>query len=216
MAQIENPARERILARIRAATRSALSSRPAPDTSPMFAPVSDPLERFRAECAANATECIVVETPSERGRALADLLGGIPEGEVFAQDSPRVRRALALAGTHQIRWSSEGAPSENSQAGVTLAESLVAQTGSVVISTACGGRGASLVPPIHIVLADAGQLAPDLPGAMETIWRNGTLMACSSISVITGPSRTADIEKILVLGAHGPRRLVVLISRESG
>ncbi len=215
MAQVENPARERILARIRAATRSVPSSRTAPDARPIFAPVSGPLERFRAECAANATECIVVETASERGRALADLLGGIPEGEIFAQDSPKVRRALALSGTRQIRWSSEGAPSENSQAGVTLAEALVAQTGSVVVSTACGGRGASLVPPVHIVLADTSQLAPDLPAAMETIRRNGTLMACSSVCVITGPSRTADIEKILVLGAHGPRRLVVLISRES-
>lgn len=215
MAQAENPTRARILARIRKATQSVAPAQTSPGAKAIFAPVADALERFRSECSVNATECIVVGTVAERDRALADLLTDMPEGEVFAQDSPKVRRAMPLAGRKQIRWSSEGAACEISQAGVTLAEALVAQTGSVVISTACGGRGGSLVPPVHIVLAHAGQLAADLQGAMEMLRRNGTLKACSSLCVITGPSRTADIEKILVLGAHGPRRLVVLLSREA-
>ena len=214
MAQAENPARERILARIRAATRSVAPAQRAPASKAIFAPVAGPLERFLAECSANATECIIAETPAERDRGLAAVLAEIPEGEIFAQDSPTVRKAISLAGRPRIRWSSAGGASESSQAGVTLAEAVVAQTGSVLISTACGGRAGSLVPPVHIVLAHAGQLTPDLPGAMEMLRRRGTLAECSSLSLITGPSRTADIEKILVLGAHGPRRLVVLFSRQ--
>jgi L-lactate dehydrogenase complex protein LldG len=214
MAQAENPARERILARIRAATSSVAPVQNARGAKAIFAAVTDPLERFRAECTANATECIVVESRVERDLALSGLLGEIPEGEIFAQDSPKVRKAISPAGRRQIRWSSEGAARDTSQAGVTLAEALVAQTGSVVISAACGGRGGSLVPPVHIVLAHSGQMAPDLPAAMEMLRSSGTLEAHSFVSVITGPSRTADIEKILVLGAHGPRRLVVLLSRE--
>src|SRR5208337_3053447 len=57
-----------------------------------------------------------------------------------------------------IRWSSEGAPSEASQATITLAEALIAQTGSILVTASCGGRGASVIAPCHIVYANTAQL----------------------------------------------------------
>jgi L-lactate dehydrogenase complex protein LldG len=114
-----------------------------------------------------------------------------------------------------VRWSSEGAPRESSQATLTLAESLIAQTGSVFVTAGCGGRGATVVAPCHIVFATTSQLVPDLQTALGDAFRQGKLMRNSYASVISGSSRTADIEKILVQGAHGPRRLVVVLQQNS-
>lgn len=211
----ENKGRERILARIRAAMGTAAPAHRPAANEEIIARIENPLERFRAECATNNTECLVLPDWAGCGKALDELLGEIPEGEIFVQDAPLLRRAIAESPSHAIRWSSQGQPSESSQAAVTLARVLVAENGSVLVSTACGGRAASVATPVHIVLGETGQLVPDLSTALAAIRQNGELFANSSFSLITGSSRTADIEKILVLGAHGPRRLVVLLCEQS-
>ena len=106
----------------------------------------------------------------------------------------------------------KGGQPKSSQATITLAEAVVAQTGSVFVSASCGGRGASVVAPVHIVVASVDQLVPGLDAAFTRIRESGTPEKNSMLCLITGSSRTADIEKILVMGAHGPRRLVVFLS----
>jgi L-lactate dehydrogenase complex protein LldG len=115
----------------------------------------------------------------------------------------------ALREWRTVRLSSEGAPAETIQASLTLAHGLVAQTGSVLTSSACGGRGASIVPPCHIVYARGEQILPDIAAALARV--ESEISGASYVGLITGSSRTADIEKILVQGAHGPRRLVVIL-----
>ena len=123
---------------------------------------------------------------------------------------------MIAAGSHrQIRWSSEGGPREQSQATVTLADALIAQTGSIFVSASGGGRGASVVAPTHIVYAFAKQLVPDLVTALRNATADGRIDKNSYACVISGSSRTADIEKILVQGAHGPMRLVVIVENNS-
>jgi L-lactate dehydrogenase complex protein LldG len=101
---------------------------------------------------------------------------------------------------------------EACDAGLTECESLVAQTGSVcVTSRSSGGRALSVLPPHHIVVARAEQVLPDLPAAYESLAQKYRGKYPSFISFITGPSRTGDIERILVLGAHGPKKLTVLL-----
>jgi L-lactate dehydrogenase complex protein LldG len=86
----------------------------------------------------------------------------------------------------------------------------VAQTGSIFVSTrSAGGRALSVLPPVHLVLARRDQLVPDLPAAFARLRQRHGGRWPSAVTMITGPSRTADIEKILVMGAHGPKRLVV-------
>jgi L-lactate dehydrogenase complex protein LldG len=101
---------------------------------------------------------------------------------------------------------------ESCDAGLTECDLLVAQTGSVcVTSKNSGGRVLSVLPPHHIVVARTGQLVADLTEAYSSLaakYRDGYP---SMISFITGPSRTGDIERILVLGAHGPKRLTILL-----
>lgn len=101
---------------------------------------------------------------------------------------------------------------EACDAGLTECDLLVAQTGSVcVTSKNSGGRVLSVLPPHHLVIARTGQLVTDLTAAYQSLaakYRDGYP---SMISFITGPSRTGDIERILVLGAHGPKRLTILL-----
>jgi L-lactate dehydrogenase complex protein LldG len=88
----------------------------------------------------------------------------------------------------------------------------VAQTGTVVVtSRSSGGRALSVLPPHHVVLARREQLVRDLPAAFALVKQRYVPNFPSMISFVTGPSRTGDIERILVLGAHGPKRLTVLM-----
>jgi L-lactate dehydrogenase complex protein LldG len=98
------------------------------------------------------------------------------------------------------------------QAAITGCEVLVARTGSVVVSSRQGGgRKSYIVPPLHIVVASSRQLVSDLQDAFRFIDRKYENGRPSMITFVTGPSRTADIEKKLVLGAHGPRELYVFL-----
>jgi L-lactate dehydrogenase complex protein LldG len=95
-------------------------------------------------------------------------------------------------------------------AGITECDALVAQTGGVLVTNrSAGGRALSVLPAHHVVLARVDQLVPDLPEAFALLKRKYSAKYPSFISFITGPSRTSDIERILVLGAHGPRKLTI-------
>jgi len=213
----ENTGRDRILQRIRSGLQTPAPALPASAFhGPIFEPIADSLTRFQQECSANLMECILTADGSASAAALETALASLPEGELFVQDSPALRQlAAALLRQRPVRWSSEGAPRESSQVTLTLAEALIAQTGSVFVTAGCGGRGATVVAPCHIVFATTSQLVPDLQTALGDAFRQGKLMRNSYASVISGSSRTADIEKILVQGAHGPRRLVVILQQSS-
>ena len=100
---------------------------------------------------------------------------------------------------------------ERCPVGITGCDALVAQTGSVVVtSRSAGGRALSVLPPHHVVLARRDQLVAGLPEAFALLKAQYGAGYPSMISFITGPSRTGDIERILVLGAHGPRKLTIL------
>jgi L-lactate dehydrogenase complex protein LldG len=101
---------------------------------------------------------------------------------------------------------------EMAEVGITLCEALIARNGSVMVSNGnAAGRRLSIFPHHHIVIARTGQLVLDLKDAFQLVKTKYGLQIPSMISTITGPSRTADIEKTLVLGAHGPKELFVFL-----
>jgi len=101
---------------------------------------------------------------------------------------------------------------ESSDAGLTECDALIAQTGSVLItSRSAGGRALSVLPPHHVVIARRDQLIGSLPEAFQLLKAKYGANYPSMISFITGPSRTGDIERILVLGAHGPKKLTIFL-----
>ncbi len=101
---------------------------------------------------------------------------------------------------------------ESMEASITACEALIARNGSILISNAqAGGRRLSIYPPVHIVIAKASQLVMDIRHAMNIVKEKYGEHLPSMLTTITGPSRTADIEKMLVLGAHGPKELYVFL-----
>ena len=106
-----------------------------------------------------------------------------------------------------------GEPYAETDAAITECEFLVARTGSVLISSASyGGRQLNVFPPVHIVIAKRSQLVPFVTDALQALQEKYLGALPSLVSLISGPSRTADIEKTLVMGAHGPRELYVFIA----
>lgn len=101
---------------------------------------------------------------------------------------------------------------EQAEVGITLCEALIARNGSIILSNSgMAGRRLSIYPPVHIVLAYTSQLAADLKDGFKLIKEKYKNQLPSMITTVTGPSRTADIEKTLVLGAHGPKELFVFL-----
>jgi L-lactate dehydrogenase complex protein LldG len=101
---------------------------------------------------------------------------------------------------------------ENSDVGITLCECLISRIGAVVISSRqLSGRKLAALSSVHVVVAYTSQIIPDIKDIfplMKSRYEGGFP---SMLTVITGPSRTADIERTIVFGAHGPRELFVFL-----
>jgi len=98
------------------------------------------------------------------------------------------------------------------KSGISTCEFLVARFGSVMVSSAlAGARRIFSFPEIHIVIAKEDQLVLEIEEALDGISTKYGDNLPSQITNITGPSRTADIEKTLILGAHGPKQLIVMV-----
>ena len=96
----------------------------------------------------------------------------------------------------------------DAEAGVTLCDLAVAETGSLLLTAGPKSlRMASLAPPVHVALVRAGSVVSSLDEAL------GRLSGRTSV-LVTGPSRTADIEGVMVMGVHGPKRLLVVLLPE--
>src|SRR5262249_58815118 len=92
--------------------------------------------------------------------------------------------------------------------GITGVAHLVAETGSLVVETGPErSRSESLLPPVHVAVADRAQIVPDL---FDLFPREGRVMP-SCLTLITGPSKTGDIELRLVTGVHGPGEVHVIL-----
>ncbi|MBP6431398.1 MAG: lactate utilization protein [Ferruginibacter sp.] len=97
---------------------------------------------------------------------------------------------------------------ESCDASITSCENLVARTGSIVLTAATqSGRTVSVYAPIHICIAYTSQLVFDVKDALLSIKEKYGNKIPSLITFATGPSRTADIEKTLVTGVHGPKEV---------
>ena len=93
-------------------------------------------------------------------------------------------------------------------AAITGCESLIARTGSMVMSSAqLSGRTVSVYAPVHICIAYSKQLVYDIEDGLQQLRERYEQQFPSMVTLATGPSRTADIEKTLVVGVHGPKEV---------
>jgi L-lactate dehydrogenase complex protein LldG len=95
---------------------------------------------------------------------------------------------------------------------ITTCEALIARTGSILMSSAQdSGRTVSVYAPVHICIAYTSQLVYDIKDGLEMLSVKYKDRIPSFITLATGPSRTADIEKTLVVGVHGPKDVYVFL-----
>lgn len=117
-----------------------------------------------------------------------------------------------LLSTYEFPFYKTDKDFEMAEVGITMCEALIARNGSILLSNQNeAGRRLSIFPHHHIVIARTGQMVMDLKEGFQLIKNKYGSQLPSMISTITGPSRTADIEKTLVLGAHGPKELFVFL-----
>jgi len=135
------------------------------------------------------------------------LDAGRAEGAALAAALPPSVQSL-LFGQPLEQWKSELFNSVD--AGFTVARSGIAATGTLIVVPDAGTpRTVSLVPPLHVALVYASTLHADLHAAMRAEgWSAGMP---SNLVMISGPSKTSDIQQTLAYGAHGPRALWLII-----
>jgi L-lactate dehydrogenase complex protein LldG len=104
-------------------------------------------------------------------------------------------------------------PLAEADVALTTCEVLVARTGTMVMSAAQpSGRTTSVYAPVHICIAEASQVVYELEEAIQLMKEKYGIHLPSLITFATGPSRTADIEKTLVVGVHGPKEVYCLLA----
>ncbi|MBA2274227.1 MAG: LUD domain-containing protein [Actinobacteria bacterium] len=169
--------------------------------------IERPGDRFKEEVAAVGSS--FYRAP---GSGAAGMLGGILEGRagqtvlVTREDGlpPGLEEAVGAARCRLLWWPEAGrAGAAAAHVGVTSALWAVAETGTVVVSSAPpSGRAPSLLPPVHVTFVPADRLVAttaDLFRRME-----GLHKLPSNVVLVTGPSKSADIGMELALGVHGP------------
>lgn len=101
----------------------------------------------------------------------------------------------------------------NARIGISQVDWALADTGTLVQdATSIDKRLVSTLPEIHIALIDSNCLLPDMTALLEKL----SPQQMNYIAMITGPSRTADIERVLTIGVHGPKRLIIILVDDLG
>jgi L-lactate dehydrogenase complex protein LldG len=218
-------ARRQILSAIReslviSAPHDALTPPPKPARRAPPAPSPKPPDvraLFTERLEAVGAQWTVVRGEAEAARAVARILTGAGARCVVGSDAPLVRRLLPAMGDAFAPKSIDGLSRDElfaCDAGVTTAQWGIAETGTLVLESACEqNRLLSLVPPVHIALLPVGRICHSLGEALERVRHAdaATDLASRAITLITGPSRTSDIELTLTIGVHGPQAVHVVI-----
>lgn len=211
--------RDAILSRIRTALSNEPERQlpPIPEVWPVENPPVDTMvDRFVTELEAVAGEVHRCETMEAAAEKLAEIVEGLDAEFIGHTDHALCGELVAdLPPECFVGDKSDADATELAKlpAALVAADTLLADTGTTMVACATPHhRLMCYLPPTCIVIAKTDQLVEHMPAAWEKIAaRAADPDLRGEFVFITGPSRTADIEKILILGVHGPKRLVVLL-----
>ncbi len=200
-------ARENILARIRKSLGEDKLPMPFPDAEKtagtIYAQSDLSLEEQFAETFISlGGKFVYCDNEQELLANLAILYDNLGKKQLLCAD----QRLLKLFHNNKINFIAPADPAvESANACITGCEVLIARTGSLLLSSAQNmGRTAPVYYPIHIVFAYLNQVVYDIEDGIKALKKKYGNTLPSMINLTTGPSRTADIEKTLVVGVHGP------------
>lgn len=212
---MEPTSKERILKKIR---KALIQSTPQPflnidQTSSVYTAPTEGLDvLFAQNFTAIQGSFIYCENKMEFIKSLNTLCDERGWNHLYTWE----RELQTLFQDHDFRRCRIGVGLEKADAGVTQVECLVARTGSILISSRQeSGRALPIFPPVHIAVAYTNQLVFDIKDAMQLVLQKYEKNMPGLINIATGPSRTADIEKTLVLGAHGPKEVFVFLIEDN-
>ncbi len=173
-------------------------------------------DRFAKELLTVDGEIIRCATMKDAQWQLAELARQAKWTSLGCMDRPTVRDATAELPSNTIRWAAaDWEPRQMAEFSASVIESdvLLADTGSCMIACPTPqDRLLCYLPPACVIIAKEEQLAEHMPAAWAKVApRVADPAQRGEFVFVTGPSRTADIEKILILGVHGPKRLVVIL-----
>ena len=197
-------AKENILNKIRQALTQSVPL-PYPEAegeTEIFAyPQTDKAVLFAEEFAKLQGKFIFCNSETDLKTQFHELLLKMGWANIFCPD-PVLQKFLASMAI------TPGNDLKNADVALTGCEALVARTGSIVLSAAQNnGRTASVYAPVHICIAHSDQLVWDIKDAWKNLQEKYGEQLPSFITLASGPSRTADIEKTLVTGVHGPKEV---------
>lgn len=211
--------RDRILARVRAALREASGhhpERPAPPAPAGYSALSDPLVLLRDRCLALGVQWHEVPDLPAVARAVAALappgrVVWVPERTAPPLDPDRTAAAIESLGVRVVRRPAR-AEAADVAVGLTGVDLAVAESGTLLaLARAGGGRLPSVLPPIHVAVVERRAVVGSLGDGLRSIAQRLASGETSAALLISGPSRTGDIEGRLVVGVHGPGELHVLL-----
>ena len=206
----ETTSKEKMLKKIR---KALLEKRDNPypnlEDTPLYEEYNDHLDiLFAGQLSAVSGNFVFCEDEIQLIENLLDLAEKNNWRRIYAWETG----LQSLLSKYEFPFYSTDTEFLNADVGITYCEALVARNGSVLVSNGtAAGRRLSIYPHIHIVIAYTSQLVLDLKDGFKLLKEKYPESMPSMVSNITGPSRTADIEKTLVLGAHGPKELYVFL-----
>lgn len=208
---LESTSREKVLKKIRnALTDKVANPFPSLDFESLVhvQPAETPEINFAHAFTANGGHFVFCENEAALMANLSSFVKELSLNKVFAADE-KITGYLGSAG---INFSSEQKNLIEGDVAFTSCEALIARTGSVLVSSRQkGGRKPLVASPVHAVIASASQIVPDIKDALILVRNAYRGQLPSMLSFVSGPSRTADIEKTLVTGAHGPKAIYVFL-----
>ena len=179
------------------------------------------LEIFKENLDAVGGHCIVAAGEAEVVAALDSIVSGLQKTPLRARrialsNAPlaeRLARQITVA-TEEIAVTPSSADLFEYDIGITTAQAAIAETGTLVLESECERhRLVSLVPPVHIAIVQSNTVCLTLGEALAAVYRKEGVALSPAITLITGPSRTADIELTLAIGVHGPQELYVIVDK---
>ena len=205
-----SPSKENMLKKIRKAL-SHSTPLPFPQSEgnqPLFPALQqEPELEFAEQFIKLGGKFIYCINQQEYAFQLASLVKKMDWQKIYCLEDRLVQPVAAQLGDRLLKKDLAGA-----DAAITGCEYLVARTGSIVMSTAqASGRTASVYAPIHICVAFTSQLVFDIRDALTGFREKFGQQMPSLVTFATGPSRTADIEKTLVVGVHGPKEVFLFL-----